>query len=60
MLFTGESLDANQAFQHGLVSEVVKVDENDSDSLVNRVDEIGSQIAANSKQYFIFLYYFNI
>ena len=49
MLFTGEPISANQALQHGLISEVVEVDENDDNSLANRVDEIGLQIAANSK-----------
>ena len=49
MLFTGEPISANQALQHGLISEVVEVDENDNNSLANRVDEIGLQIAANSK-----------
>jgi len=49
MLFTGETINADQAFQHGLISDLVNVDKNDSESLEKRVDEIASQIAANSK-----------
>jgi enoyl-CoA hydratase/carnithine racemase len=48
MLFTGEPIHANEAFQHGLVSEVVNTD-NDPDALSKRVNHLSRLILANSK-----------
>ena len=47
MLLTGEPITAEQALQHGIISDLVKI--NDNDALVKRVNEIAAQIAANSK-----------
>ena len=45
MLFTGESISAEQALEHGIISELVK-----SGSVEARVNEIAKLIVANSKQ----------
>jgi enoyl-CoA hydratase/carnithine racemase len=44
MLFTGEAISADEALQHGLISEIVT-----EDKLESRVDEIAELINSNSK-----------
>lgn len=48
MLFTGEPIFANEALQHGLITEIVNID-NDPNALTKRVDHLCSLIKANSK-----------
>ena len=47
MLFTGEAINAEQALQHGIISELVKTSQ--GVSVENRVNEIAKLIVANSK-----------
>lgn len=50
MLFTGEAINAHDALTHGLVSEIVSIENpGDVDLLEKRVNEICGQIAANSR-----------
>ncbi len=50
MLFTGEPLNALEALQCGLISELVQIDnESKIDQLEKRVIEIAKQIASNSR-----------
>ena len=44
MLFTGEAMNAEQALQHGIISDLVKIG-----SVEARVNEIAKLIVANSK-----------
>ena len=48
MLFTGDPVTATEAFNHGMISEVVNID-NSSDNLEKRVLEIAKKIESNSK-----------
>ncbi|CAF0874671.1 unnamed protein product [Brachionus calyciflorus] len=48
MLFTGDAISADEAYLHGIVSQVVNVDES-SENLSKKVKEIASKIESNSK-----------
>lgn len=48
MLFTGDAVTATEAYNHGIISEVVNID-NSSDNLEKRVLEIAKKIESNSK-----------
>jgi enoyl-CoA hydratase/carnithine racemase len=51
MLFTGEPIGARDAYQHGIVSDLVECndDNEDKNKLCKRVLEIGKQIEANGR-----------
>jgi enoyl-CoA hydratase/carnithine racemase len=48
MLLTGEPIHANEALQHGIISEIVNV-EQDPDALSKRVNHLANLIRANSR-----------
>ncbi|RNA21170.1 enoyl- hydratase domain-containing mitochondrial [Brachionus plicatilis] len=48
MLFTGDAVTADEAYTHGIISEVVNVD-NSSENLEKKVFEIARKIEANSR-----------
>lgn len=48
MLFTGEPITALEAYNHGIISEIVTIN-NDPEILRERVNEIAKKIMSNSK-----------